>query len=84
MNGIEKTIETWMISKNIFPFSVLYSKKPQFLKISFFLDTDIHEILDLTGYSTMCDNSGVQIFKDTKTILYTGTSLINFLRYVDN
>jgi hypothetical protein len=73
-----------MISKNIYPFSVLYSKDPQFLKISLFLKNDVQELLDLTGYSEVCDNSGVQIFQETNTILYTGVSLINFLRYVDN
>lgn len=84
MNGLEEMIEKWMISKNIYPFSVLYSKDPQFLKISLFLKNDIQELLDLTGYSEVCDNSGVQIFQETNTILYTGVSLINFLRYVDN
>lgn len=84
MNGLEEMIEKWMISKNIYPFSVLYSKDPQFLKISLFLKNDIQELLDLTGYSKVCDNSGVQVFQETNTILYTGVSLINFLRYVDN
>lgn len=84
MNGLEEMIEKWMISKNIYPFSVLYSKDPQFLKISLFLKNDIQELLDLTGYPEVCDNSGVQIFQETNTILYTGVSLINFLRYVDN
>ena len=84
MNGQEEIIEKWMISKNIYPFSVLYSKDPQFLKISLFLKNDIQELLDLTGYFEVCDNSGVQVFQETNTILYTGVSLINFLRYVDN
>lgn len=84
MNGLEEMIEKWMISKNIYPFSVLYSKDPQFLKISLFLQDDIKELLDLTGYSEVCDNSGVQVFPQANTILYTGVSLINFLRYVDN
>lgn len=84
MNGIEKKIETWLISKNIFPFSVLYSRDPQFLKISVFLKDDINELLDLTGYSDLCDNSGVLIFHETNTILFSGVSLINLLRYVDN
>lgn len=84
MNGLEEIIEKWMISKNIYPFSVLYSKDPQFLKISLFLKNDIQELLDLTSYHEVCDNSGVEIFPQTNTILYTGVSLINFLRYVDN
>lgn len=84
MNGLEEMIEKWMISRNIYPFSVLYSKDPQFLKISLFLKNDIQELLDLTGYHEVCDNSGVQVFQETNTILYTGVSLINFLRYVDN
>ena len=84
MNGIEKIVETWMISKNIFPFSILYSKDPQFLKIAVFLRDDIQELLDLTNYKNMCDNSGVLVFNETNTILFTGVSLIDFLRHVDN
>ena len=84
MNGIEKIVETWMISKNIFPFSILYSKDPQCLKISVFLRDDIQELLDLTNYKNMCDNSGVLVFNETNTILFTGVSLIDFLRHVDN
>lgn len=84
MNGIEKIVEIWMISKNIFPFSILYSKDPQFLKISVFLRDDIQELLDLTNYKNMCDNSGVLVFNETNTILFTGVSLIDFLRHVDN
>ena len=84
MNGIEKIVETWMISKNIFPFSILYSKDPHFLKISVFLKNDIQELLDLTNYKNMCDNSGVLVFNETNTLLFSGVSLIDFLRHVDN
>lgn len=84
MNGLEKTVETWLISKNIYPFSVLYSKDPQFLKISFFVKNDLDELLKITDYKSNCDNSGIQVFDKTNTILYTGTSLINFFRHVDN
>ena len=84
MNGIEKIVETWMISKNIFPFSILYSKDPQFLNISVFLRDDIQELLDLTNYKNMCDNSGGLVFNETNTLLFSGVSLIDFLRHVDN
>ena len=82
MNGVEETVNSWLISKGLFPFSVLYVKRPQFLKISFYLESEVQELLDLTGFSKVCDNSGVQCFPDT--ILFTGTGLINLMRHVDN
>ena len=51
MTGIEKTVEEWLVSKNIFPFSVLYSKDPQFLKISLYLDQDVEDILKEINYT---------------------------------
>lgn len=84
MTGIEKTVEEWLVSKNIFPFSVLYSKDPQFLKISLYLDQDVEDILKEINYKSMCDTSGIQIFKETKTILFNNFGLINFFRYVSD
>lgn len=82
MNEIEKFVESWLISKNIFPFSVLYVKDPQFLKISVHLESDIQEILEIIKYSSLCDNSGIHIFNDT--ILFMEMGLINFFKHVDN
>lgn len=84
MNQIEEIVQEWLVSKGIYPFSVLYSKYPQFLKLSFFLDLDIDELLKKIGYQWWSDVSGVQIFKETRTILMKDIGLINFLRYVDN
>lgn len=82
MNGIEKEIEEWLVSKNIYPFSILYSKNPQFLKISFYIDQDIKDLLNEIEYKSICDTSGVQIFKETKTILFNNLGLLNFFRHV--
>lgn len=80
MNIIETKIQEYLVSHQIYPFSVLYVKSPEFLKISFHLPSDIQEFLDLSGYSKICDNTGVMIFPDT--IQMTGTYLLNFLRDV--
>ena len=82
MNGVEKEIEEWLVSKNIFPFSILYSNDLQFLKISFYLDQDIKDLLKEIEYESMCDTSGVQIFEETKTILFNNLGLLNFFRHV--
>ena len=82
MNGIEKEIEEWLVSKNIYPFSILYSKNPQFLKISFYIDQDIKDLLNEIEYKSICDTSGVQIFKETKTILFNNLGLLNLFRHV--
>ena len=82
MNGIEKEIEEWLVSKNIYPFSILYSKNPQFLKISFYIDQDIKDLLNEIEYESICDTSGIQIFKETKTILFNNSGLLNLFRHV--
>ena len=84
MNYIETSVENWLVSKGIYPFSVLYVKNPCFLKLSFFLDTEVTEFLNLIGYSKMCDISGIQIFNKTNTILLKDIGLFKFLEYVDN
>ena len=82
MNGIEKEIEEWLVSKNIYPFSILYSKNLQFLKISFYIDQDIKDLLNEIEYEPICDTSGIQIFKETKTILFNNLGLLNLFRHV--
>lgn len=81
-NTIGQEIEDWLVGKEIYPFSVLYVDSPEFLKISFYLETDIQEFLGLIEYTKMCDTSGVLIISETNTILLQGIGLINLLRHV--
>lgn len=79
---IEDKVRKYLVSKNIYPFSVLYSVEHGFLKISFYLPNDISEFLLLSDLSRLCDNSGIQEIPETKTILLTGISLKYFLEHV--
>lgn len=79
---IENQVREYLVSKNIYPFSVLYSGEYDFLKISFYLPGDISDFLSVSGYFEVCDNSGTQTYQETKTVLLTGISLKSFLSHV--
>lgn len=79
---IETKIRDYLVSNNIYPFSVLYIPSESILKISFFLQDDIQDFLKLSGYKEICDNSGFIVFEDT--VLLSGIGLSNFLRNVNN
>lgn len=80
MNIIEKKIQDYLVLHNIFPFSVLYIKELPLLKISFYLEDDITDFIEVSGLSKICDNSGFREIKDS--ILLWGIALSNFLRDV--
>lgn len=82
MNIIETKVRDYLVSYNIYPFSVLYIKELRILKISFFLNDDISEFLDISGFKNMCDNFGYKLYSETNTILISKTYLTNFLRNV--
>ena len=66
MNGIEERVNYKLSESGIYPFSIVYSSNPQFLKISLYLGTDMDKLLEAIDYKNMCDNSGIIIIKDTR------------------
>lgn len=82
MNQEESKITDWLVSKGIYPFSVLYIRKFNILHISFFLHSEIDEILKILDYDHVCDNSGVYIYPETNTVIFTDLFLKNFLKNV--
>lgn len=80
MNTIETKIQDFLVSRGIYPFSVLYIKSPGLLKISFHLPTDIPEFLDLFEVEKICDNFGFKEFQQDNTILLSGQVFLKILR----
>lgn len=80
MNTIETSVRDYLVSKNIFPFSVVYIKSVPLLKISFHLQDDVHEFSEISGCGKICDNSGYVEYEDT--VVISGICLDTFLRNV--
>ena len=80
MNTVETEVRKFLVSNNIRPFSVLFMRDIRLLKISFYLQDEVEEFLDISGYTKMCDNFGYQEYPNT--ILIFGSYLNNFLRNV--
>lgn len=62
---VEDKIIEWLGEHEIYPFSVLYSKKYSFVKIDFHTELDRDSMLGLVGYEKMCDRSGILVEKET-------------------
>lgn len=77
---IEDKIRDYLVSKEVYPYSVLFLHNPRLLKISVYLESDLQEILQIFKADEICDNYGYEIFPDT--ILIFGSLLTNFLRDV--
>ncbi len=71
-------ILAFLETKDIYPFSVFYTDAINngALSITFYLNEDLDQFLDILEYKSMCDNSGFEIFRDTQTVILTGRSLI--------
>lgn len=67
-------------SKEIYPTSVIFTHEyGGVLSISFLLDENLDEFLEVIKYKYKCDKTGYEILRDTKTILITGTAIIDYL-----
>ena len=48
------------------------------LSITFYIEEDLNEFLNLLDYKNLCDTSGYDIFLEDRTILLTGRGLMNY------
>ena len=64
----------------IYPFSTIFTYEGGdpggLLSITFYLEQDLDEVLNLLEYSTQCDKSGYTIFRESNTLILTGIALI--------
>ena len=81
---IEELIQNYLVKKNIYPFSVIYIPSHNLLKMSFYLDSDIEDILTGIDYEHLCDRTGIVVIKETNTVLFSDIGLNRFIDYVTN
>lgn len=77
---IQDMITKKLKDNNIYPFSVICTFGLGFsglVSITFYLKSEIKEVLDLLDYNNLCDKSGHLILEDNNTIIFTGIGLLN-------
>ena len=78
--GIEEKTIKFLGEHNIYPFSVFFTDVigSGALSITFYIEDDLEEFLDILGYKSLCDTSGYNVFPEDRTILLTGQGLMNY------
>lgn len=77
---IQNEIEKKLSSYDINPYSTICSFAVDtggILSITFYLNSDLMEFLDILDYKNQCDKSGYLILNDNNTIILSGLGLIN-------
>lgn len=71
---------------NIYPFSCVftYSVCDGILGLTFYLSSDLLEVLDILDYKSQCDKSGFMILEKNNTLLLSGLALFNFYELARN
>lgn len=78
--GIEEKTVKFLGEHNIYPFSVFFTDVigSGALSITFFIEEDLEEFLDLLEYKNLCDTSGYDIFPEDRTVVLTGQGLMKY------
>lgn len=66
---------------NISPFSVICTFQTEhagLLSMTFYINTDLKELLDILDYDNQCDKSGYLILNESNTLILYDLALINF------
>lgn len=84
---LQKTVEDWLSEKGLWAFSVFYTgatkKLPALLKVSFFIPQEVDEFLGYLQYSVLADKSGIEVYRETRTILLSGLGLRLFFKVLE-
>lgn len=85
MRGREIDIQEIIIEKlseyNISPFSVICTFQTEhngLVAITFFINSDLKEVLNLLDYDNQCDKTGFLVIDQTNTLILYDLALINF------
>ncbi len=76
---IQDEIEKRLSSYDINPYSIIcsFAFDSGIVSITFYLNSDLLEFLDILDYKNQCDKSGYLILEDNNTIILSGLGLIN-------
>lgn len=76
---IQDEIEKRLSNYDINPYSIIcsFAFDSGIVSITFYLNSDLLEFLDILDYKNQCDKSGYLILEDNNTIILSGLGLIN-------
>lgn len=76
---IQDKIEKRLSNYDINPYSIIcsFAFDSGIVSITFYLNSDLLEFLDILDYKNQCDKSGYLILEDNNTIILSGLGLIN-------
>lgn len=77
---IEEELNNSLVNNKLYPFNITFTKGLGFnglVSITFFIKSDLDELLNIVGYNKLCDKSGHLILNENNTIIFTGMALVN-------
>lgn len=75
----EKTIK-FLENHNIYPYSVFFTDiiGTGALSITFYIDDDLNDFLNILDYKNLCDTTGYDVFLENRTVVLTGRGLMKY------
>ena len=80
---VQRSVEDFLVSLDLWPYDVFYMSDPKLLKISFIVKSEIEDLLDFRSYRDLADKSGIVLIWETKTIILSGINLRMFLSKIE-
>jgi hypothetical protein len=80
---VQRSVEDFLVSLDLWPYDVFYMSDPKLLKISFIVKSEIEDLLDFLSYRDLADKSGIVLIWETKTIILSGINLRMFLSKIE-
>ena len=81
---VQRSVEDFLVSLDLWPYDVFYMSDPKLLKISFIMQSELEDLLDFLSYRDLADKSGIVLIWETKTIILSGINLRMFLGKIEN
>lgn len=69
-----------LLGHNLFPASVICTyalDHSGILAVTFYMRTDLDELLDFLDYKSQCDRSGYLVLAENNTVILSGIGLVN-------
>lgn len=78
--GIEEKTINFLENHNIYPYSVFFTDiiGTGALSITFYIEDDLNDFLDILEYKNLCDTTGYDVFPETRTVILTGQGLMKY------
>lgn len=83
MLPIEEKIWDYLVKNEIYPYSVVMCDQIKILKLSFYLESDIDDVLKMIDYKYLSNKDGILIHRNGCTLLLTDFGLEKFLSCIN-